>query len=180
MYDYIFILDFPCCYLDWMQVNQLLKPEWNWIRSQPFFMIDVATTLWTQPFFMLEVNTTHLYRSQPFFMPDDRSHARKCLPTIVPLCYAHCRQNQVYQSSLPLARDHSKLVSEVLRLHLGQHIRELLICGNILELHNSLLHHIMDTVVFNLSVLGLVMEHRILWQPYAALVVTINTSCIHL
>ena len=143
-------------------------------------MIDVATTLRTQPFFMLEVNTTHLHRSQHFFMLDDRSHAHKCLPTIVPLCYAHCRQNQVYQSSLPLVRDNSKLVSEVLRLHLGQHIRELLICGNILELHNSLLHHIMDTVVFNLSVLGLVMEHWILWQPYAALVVTINTSRIHL
>ena len=180
MYDYIIILDFPCCYLHWMQVNQLLKPKWNWIGSQPFFMIDVITTLRTQPFFTLEVNTTDLHRSQPFFMLDDISHARKCLPTVVPLYYAYCRHNQVYQSSLPLARDHSKLVSKVLKLHLGQHIHELLIYGNILELDNSLLHHIMDTLVFNLSVLGLIMEHWILWQPYAILVVTINTCRIHL
>ena len=66
----------------------------------------------------------------------------------VTLCYAHCHQNRVYQSSLPLARDHTKLVSEVHKLNLGQqlgqHIHDLLICGNILELHSSLLHHITD------------------------------------
>ena len=84
----------------------------------------------------------------------------------VTLCYAHCHQNQVYPSSLPLVRDHSKLVSEVLRLHLGQwlgqHICDLLICGNVLELHNSLLHHIVNILIFDLYVLGLVMEHWIL------------------
>ena len=60
----------------------------------------------------------------------------------------------------------SKLVPEVLKLHLGQrlgqHIRDLLICGNVLELHSSLLHHIMDILVFDLYELGLVMEHWIL------------------
>ena len=64
----------------------------------------------------------------------------------VTLCYAHYHQNRVYPSSLPLARDHTKLVPEVHKLHfgqrLGQHICDLLICGNVLELHSSLLHHI--------------------------------------
>ena len=81
-------------------------------------------------------------------------------------------------------RDHSKLVSEVLKLHLGQrlgqHIRNLLICGNVLEFHNSLLHHIMDRLVLDLYVLGLVLKHWILLLLYATLVVTINTSHIHL
>ena len=62
--------------------------------------------------------------------------------------------------------DHSKLVSEVLKLNLGQwlgqHVYDLLICGNVLELHNSLLHHITDILVIDLYVLGLVMEHWIL------------------
>ena len=102
----------------------------------------------------------------------------------VTLCYAHCHQNRVYPSSLPLARDHSKLVSEVLKLHLGQrlgqHIRDLLIYDSVLELHSSLLHHIMDILVFDLYLLGLVMKHWILRQLYATLVVTINTSLIHL
>jgi hypothetical protein len=102
----------------------------------------------------------------------------------VTLCYAHCHQNRVYQSSLPLARDHTKIVSEVHKLHLGQrlgqHIRDLLICGNALELHSSLLHHIADILIFDLYVLGLVMKHWIFGQLYATLVVTINTSSIHL
>ena len=34
--------------------------------------------------------------------------------------------------------------------------------GNVLELHNSLLHHITDILVFDLYVLGLVMEYWIL------------------
>ena len=81
-------------------------------------------------------------------------------------------------------RDHSKLVYEVLELHLGQrlgqHVRNLLICGNILKLHSSLLHHITDILVLDLYVLGLVMKHWILRQLYATLVVTINTSRIQL
>ena len=81
----------------------------------------------------------------------------------VTLCYAHCHQNRVYQSSLPLARDHTKRVSEIYKLYLGQrlgqHIRDLLICGNVLELHSSLLHHITNILIFDLYVLALVMEH---------------------
>ena len=80
--------------------------------------------------------------------------------------------------------DHSKLVSEVLELHLGQrlgqHICNLLICGNILKLHSSLLHHITDILVLDVDVLGLVMNHWILGQLYATLVVTKDTSRIQL
>ena len=84
----------------------------------------------------------------------------------VTLCYAHCHQNHVYPSSLPLARDHTKLVPEVHKLYLGQrlgqYILDLLICGNVLELHSSLLRHITNVLIFNLYVLGLVMKHWIL------------------
>jgi hypothetical protein len=67
----------------------------------------------------------------------------------------------VSSTSLPLSReillDNTKLVSEVLKLHmtqrLGQHICNLLICANILELYNSPLHHIMNVVIPDLYVL---------------------------
>jgi hypothetical protein len=67
----------------------------------------------------------------------------------------------VSSTSLPLSRevlsDNTKLVSEVLKLHmrhrLGQHICNLLICANILELYSSPLHHIMNVVILDLYVL---------------------------
>ena len=73
-------------------------------------------------------------------------------------------------SSLPLGRnldlENAKLLPKVLKLHsaqwLGQHISYLLIYRNILELHCSSLHHICDIVVFDLDMLRLVMEHRVL------------------
>ena len=84
----------------------------------------------------------------------------------VTLYYAHCHQNRVYPSSLPLVRDHTKLVPEVPKLYLGQqlgqYIHDLLICDNVLEIHNSLLHHIANILIFDLYVLELVMEHWIL------------------
>ena len=80
-------------------------------------------------------------------------------------------------SSLPLARDHTKLVSEVHKLHLGQllgqHIRDLLICGNVLELHNSLLHHIANVLIFDLNMLGFIVKHRILREFDATLIITV-------
>ena len=104
--------------------------------------------------------------------------------TLLSHSYAHCHQNQVYQSSLPLTRDHSKLVSEVLKLHLGQqlgqHIRDLLIRSNLLKLHSSLLHHIANVLIFDLYMLGFIVKHWILEQLNATLIVTINTSSIHL
>jgi hypothetical protein len=66
----------------------------------------------------------------------------------------------VSSASLPLLRevlsDYTKLVSEVLKLHtrqkLGQHIYNLLICANMLELYNFPLHHITNVVVPDLCV----------------------------
>jgi hypothetical protein len=61
---------------------------------------------------------------------------------------------------------HSMFVFEVNKLHFnqgfGQNICNLLIYGNILKLHNSLLDPIPDEVVFYLNMLGLVMEYWIL------------------
>jgi hypothetical protein len=61
----------------------------------------------------------------------------------------------VSSTSLPLSRevlsDNTKLVSEVLKLHigqrLGQHICNLLIFTNILELYSAPLHHIRNVVI---------------------------------
>ena len=85
-------------------------------------------------------------------------------------------------TSLPLSRDHSKLVSEVLQLHsgqwLGEHVRGLLICGNVLELHCSLIHHVTDIMIFDLDVFGPIMKHRVLGHLCATLVVTPDASHI--
>jgi hypothetical protein len=56
---------------------------------------------------------------------------------------------------LPLSRevlsDYTKLISKVLKLYmrqrLGQHICNLFICANILELYGSSLHHITDVMI---------------------------------
>ena len=57
--------------------------------------------------------------------------------------------------------ENTKLLPEVLKLHsgqwLGQHINYLFIGRNILELHCSSLHHILDIVILDLDVLQLVM-----------------------
>jgi hypothetical protein len=62
---------------------------------------------------------------------------------------------------LPLSRDvlseYTKIVSKVLKLYtgqrLGQHICNMFICANILELCISSLHHIMNEVISDLYVL---------------------------
>ena len=69
--------------------------------------------------------------------------------------------------SLPLGGnldlENTKFLPEVLKLHssqwLSQHINYLFIHRNILELHYSSLHHILDIVVLDLNVLRLFMEH---------------------
>jgi len=86
----------------------------------------------------------------------------------------------VSSTSLPLSRevlsDNTKLVSEVLKLHtrqrLGQHICNLLIYANILELYSSPLHHITNVVILDLYVLRLIMEHWVLYHIYTNLVIT--------
>ena len=90
------------------------------------------------------------------------------------------------ESSLPLGRnldlENTYLLPKVLKLHTGQwlsqHINYLFIYRNILELHCSSLHHIPDIVIFDLDMLRLVMEHRVLRQLHTTLVVAIYTSSI--
>ena len=70
-------------------------------------------------------------------------------------------------TSLPLGRnldlENTKLLPEVLKLHLSQwlsqYISYLFVRRNILELHCSSLHHIPDIVILDLDMLRAVMEH---------------------
>ena len=72
----------------------------------------------------------------------------------------------LWVSSFPfggnLDLENTKLLPEVLKLHLSQwlcqHISYLFVCRNILELHCSPLHHILDIVILDLDMLRLVME----------------------
>jgi hypothetical protein len=67
----------------------------------------------------------------------------------------------VSSTLLPLSRevlsDYTKLISKVLKLYMrqriGQHIYNLFICANILEIYISSLHHIMNEVISDLYVL---------------------------
>ena len=54
----------------------------------------------------------------------------------------------------------------------------MLVCCHVLELHCSSLHHILDIVELDLYVLRLVMEHRVLRQLHATLIVAEDTSHI--
>jgi hypothetical protein len=86
----------------------------------------------------------------------------------------------VSSASLPLSREvlsnYNKLVSKVLKLYtrqrLGQHICNLLIYANILELYSFSLHHITNVVIPDFYVLRLIMEHRVLRHLYATLAIT--------
>jgi hypothetical protein len=86
----------------------------------------------------------------------------------------------VLSTSLPLSREvlseYTKLVLEVLKLHtrqrLSQHIYNLLIYANILELDNSLLYHVTNVVIPDLYVLRLIMEHWVISHLYATLIIT--------
>ena len=76
----------------------------------------------------------------------------------------------LWNSSLSLGGnlylENTKLLHEVLELHPiqwpCQYISYVFLRRNILELHCSLLHHIPNTVVLDLDMLQLVMEHWIL------------------
>ena len=54
----------------------------------------------------------------------------------------------------------------------SQHIDNLFIRANVLELYGSSLHHVTDVMVSDLYVFRLVMKYKILCHFYAALVVT--------
>ena len=83
----------------------------------------------------------------------------------------------------PRSQEH-QASPELFKIHssqwLHQHISYLFIHRNILELHCSSLHHILDIVIFYLDMLLLVMEHRVLKQFHTTLVVGIYTSDIQL
>jgi hypothetical protein len=83
----------------------------------------------------------------------------------------------IYQHSLPTeevisslstngAIHVSQLVPQVCKLYLGQRLRQnincLLIGGDVLENHFSLLEFITEKIVLDLNVLRLVMEHEVL------------------
>ena len=65
-----------------------------------------------------------------------------------------------------LELENAKLLAEVLKLWssqwLHQYISYMFLHHNILELHYSSLHHILDIVILDLDILRLVMEHWIL------------------
>ena len=90
--------------------------------------------------------------------------------------------------SLPLGGnldlENTKLLPEVLKIHssqwLSQHINYLFIHRNILELHFSSLCHIPDIVILDLDMLRHVMEHWVLRQLHATLVVAIYILFLHI
>jgi hypothetical protein len=75
-----------------------------------------------------------------------------------------------HASILPLSEEgilhHSKFVSEEHKLPFnqgfGQNICNLVVCGNKMKLHYSLLDPISNEVVFDLNMLGPIMEYWIL------------------
>jgi hypothetical protein len=86
----------------------------------------------------------------------------------------------VETSTLPLREGHilhhTKIVSEVYKLHprqrLDENVSNLLICGYVRELYCSLLHHVSDEVIFDLNVLRLVMKYWIFLKLDTSLIVT--------
>ena len=84
--------------------------------------------------------------------------------------HLNCSLEWLWDSSLSLGGnldlENTKLLPEVLELHsrqwIHQHISYLFLHRNILELHCSPLHHILDIVILDLDMLQLVMEHWIL------------------
>ena len=92
------------------------------------------------------------------------------------------------ESSIPLGGnldlENTKLLPELLKLYSGQwlcqHNNYLFIHRNIPNLHCSFLYHISDIVIFDLDMIQLVMEHRVLRQLHTTLVVAMYTSSIHL
>ena len=96
--------------------------------------------------------------------------------------YLTCSSEWLWDSSLSLGGnldlENTNILAKVLELHsskwLHQHI------SNILELHWPSLYHIPNIVILDFDVLRLVMEHWILWQLHATLVVTMYIGSIQL
>ena len=92
----------------------------------------------------------------------------------------------IWISSLSLGgnldMENTKLLPEVLKLHYGQwicqHNNYLFLRHNILELHYSSLHHILDIVILHIDILQLFMEDQVLRKLHTTLIVAIYTSSI--
>jgi hypothetical protein len=78
----------------------------------------------------------------------------------------------------------SKFVFKCLKLpffqRLGQNINYLLICGNILDIHFSLLNLVSYEVIFDLYMLGLAMKQWILREFDTTLIIIVNDHGIQL
>ena len=82
----------------------------------------------------------------------------------------HCNRKRTTSSSLPLSRevllDYTNLVSELFKLYIrqrfSQYIKKLFLCRNILDIYNSLLHHILNVVIANFNMFPLIMRHQVL------------------
>jgi hypothetical protein len=92
-----------------------------------------------------------------------------------------------YHNTTPLSRevllDYTKLISKVLKLYtrqrLGQHIDNLFIHANIMELYGFSLQHITNEVIPDLYVLRLIMEQIIfiqLWLSHRITMASISRS----
>ena len=79
---------------------------------------------------------------------------------------------------------HAKLVPEVYELcprqRLGQKIRYLLICRNILELYNSSVDHLSDEAISHLNVIRLVMEYRMHRKLDTTFIITVSQGRLKL
>jgi hypothetical protein len=89
---------------------------------------------------------------------------------------------ELYFSTLPISEggilQQSKFVSKCFKLPfcqgLGQNISYLLIYGNIVDLHCSLLNPISYEVIFDLYVLGPIIKHYILRYFDTTLIILVN------
>jgi hypothetical protein len=77
---------------------------------------------------------------------------------------------------------HAKLVSEVFKLlsrqRLGENVFNLPICGYVVELHCSLLHHVSDDVIFDLNMLQPVMKYWIFRKLDITLIDAMYQGCL--
>lgn len=92
--------------------------------------------------------------------------------------------HDVISWALPLTETNilnkSKIVPEVYKILSGQrlskYISDMPISRDILEIHFSLLHYVMNELIIDLDALQIVMENWIIYQLNTALIVTIYHS----
>jgi hypothetical protein len=92
------------------------------------------------------LDETHQTQFHPFFILDD------IFPFVLSAIPFSC-----WMRKLPLKRDHTKLVPEVLKLHprkrLGEQVYTMIFKGHEMDPHCSPLYHISDIVLSDLDML---------------------------